>query len=275
MSRAGLTLNTLPTQVLEALGQARALSLLPQAMTSSVALVETDRGLRVVKRARGALFAGWLEQEHRALTALAGTGLPIPPPHALVRIEHGIVPECWLLIDHLPGRPLSEVLRNDLSLSLRAALLRAFGQTLAAIHATPAPPDVPRPAPSWIDFMLDEAAENLEHFSVDGTPELLARLQTSRPASVAPTLIHGDYTIDNVLVEGKRVTGIIDWPACAVGDPRYDVALATRRQDEAFDGRPRRDDLQAFFEGYGRADVFCAPDAQEVLDYFVGLYEFF
>lgn len=270
MSRAALTLSAFPSQVLEALGQVRALRPLPQGMTSGVALVETEQGLRVVKRARGALFAGWLEKEHRALTALAGAGLPTPAPRALVHIEQSIAPECWLVMDYLPGRPLSEVLRDDLPASERAALLRAFGQTLAAIHATPAPPGVPRPDPSWIDFMLDEAAENLEHFAVDGTPQLLARLQQNRPPAIPPALIHGDYTIDNVLVDDARVTGVIDWPACAVGDPRYDVALATRRQDEAFAGRWREHDLRAFFEGYGRA-----PETPDVLDYFVGLYEFF
>lgn len=270
MSRAGLTLSAMPSQALDALGRVRALRPLPQGMTSRVALAETDSGLRVVKRARGALFAGWLEKEYRALTALARTGLPTPAPRAFVFLPDLAVPEAWLVMDYLPGRPLSEILAEDPLPARRAALLRAFGETLAAIHATPAPEDIPRPAPSWLDHMLDEAGENLEHFNVDGTPELLARLRNHPPPAVAPALIHGDYTADNVLVDGDRVTGIIDWSGCAVGDPRYDVALATRPQEEAFDGRLRESDMQAFFEGYGRA-----PVAQDALDYFVGLYEFF
>lgn len=270
MSRAGLTLNNIPPQVIDTLGQVRALRPLPQGMTSRVALVETDNGLRVIKRARGALFAGWLEKEHRALTALAGAGLPTPVPRALIHIDNRITPECWLVMDYLPGQTLSEILEGNPRPARRAALLRAFGQTLAAIHATPPPEDVPHPAPSWLDYMLDEASENLEHFNVDGTPELLARLQNSQPAPVAPALIHGDYTIDNIPVEGDRVTGIIDWSGCAAGDPRYDMALATHPQEEAFDGQLRQGDMQAFFEGYGRP-----PEAQDVLDYFVGLYEFF
>jgi aminoglycoside phosphotransferase (APT) family kinase protein len=256
--------------VLDTLGRVRALRALPQGMTSSVALADTDGGLRVIKRARGALFAGWLEQEYRALTALTRTALPTPAPRAFVSLPDLPVPEAWLVMDYLPGRPLSEILNEDPPAPRRTALLRAFGETLAAIHATPAPPDIPRPTPSWLDHMLDEASENLEHFIVDGTPELLARLRNNPPPAVAPALIHGDYTADNVLVEGDRVTGIIDWSGCAVGDPRYDVALATRPQEEAFDGRLRQDDTRAFLEGYGRA-----PVAQDVLDYFVGLYEFF
>ena len=40
--------------------------------------------------------------------------------------------------------------------------------------------------------MLEEATENLEHFAVDGTPELLAHLRSTRPPPVATALIHGD-----------------------------------------------------------------------------------
>jgi len=270
LSRAGLTLNAIPAQVLEALGQARALRSLPQGMTSSVALVETDRGLRVVKRARGGLFAGWLEKEHRALTALSTTGLPTPKPLAFARTETGLVPESWLATQHLPGQTLADALSANPEPAKRTALLRSFGQALAAIHATPAPAQIPRPAPSWLDFMLEGAGENLEHFAVDGTAELLARLRANPPAPVAPTLIHGDYTIDNALVEDDRVTGVIDWSGCAVGDPRYDLALATRPQDGAFDGETRPADLEAFYAGYGGV-----PLSEAEASYFIGLYEFF
>ncbi len=273
MSRAGLTLDTLPAPVREALGQARALKTLPQGMTSRVALVKTDRGPRVVKRARGALYAGWLEKEYRALQALTPSRLPIPAPYAFVPMPAGVVPEAWLVRQHLPGRPLSDVLSDGPSPARRAALLRAFGQTLAALHATPAPAGVPHPAPSWVEFMLEEAGENLEHFNVDGTAELLGQLRAHWQAGalppIAPCLIHGDYTLDNVLVEDERISGLIDWAGCAVGDPRYDVALATRAEDEAFSGPQRAADLEAFFAGYG------SRPSLEHLDFFVKLYEFF
>ncbi len=273
MSRAGLTLDNLPAQVREALGQTRALKALPQGMTSSVALVETDGGARVVKRARGALFAGWLKKEYRALQALAGSPLPTPAPYAFVSMPAGIVPEAWLVMAHLPGRPLADALHDAPSPSRRAALLRAFGQTLATLHATPAPDDIPHPAPSWVEFMLEEAAENLEHFNVDGTAELLGQLRAHWQAGalppVAPCLIHGDYTLDNVLVDAERVTGVIDWAGCAVGDPRYDLALATRAEDDAFSGSQRAADLEAFFAGYGSRLHL------DDLNFFVNLYEFF
>jgi hygromycin-B 4-O-kinase len=37
-------------------------------------------------------------------------------------------------------------------------------------------------------------------------------------------LIHGDFGFDNVMSDGNRITGVLDWAECALGDPVYDVA---------------------------------------------------
>jgi hygromycin-B 4-O-kinase len=37
-------------------------------------------------------------------------------------------------------------------------------------------------------------------------------------------LVHGDFGSNNVLTDGHRITGVIDWSESAVGDPLYDVA---------------------------------------------------
>ena len=37
-------------------------------------------------------------------------------------------------------------------------------------------------------------------------------------------LIHNDYQLENVLTDGARVTGVIDWANALYGDPLYDVA---------------------------------------------------
>lgn len=37
-------------------------------------------------------------------------------------------------------------------------------------------------------------------------------------------LIHGDFGFDNVMADGQRITGVLDWAECGLGDPIYDVA---------------------------------------------------
>ena len=46
-------------------------------------------------------------------------------------------------------------------------------------------------------------------------------------AAVCPeerALIHNDYQFENVLTDGRRVTGVIDWANALYGDPLYEVA---------------------------------------------------
>ena len=170
-------------------------------------------------------------------------------------------------MDCLPGTSLCTALQGNLAPATRLRLLRAFGQVLAVIHATPVPFDLTRADRPWLDRMLDAAAYNLAHYHVDGSAELLERLQRDRPADVPATLIHGDFTLDNVLVAGDAVSGVIDWSGGDRGDPRYDIALAIRPEPEAFGHQA---DVEAFFEGYG-----SRPLSDDEYRYFNGLYEFF
>ena len=259
----------IPSVILAAIGPVLRLSKGAQGMTSTLVIAETAGGRFAIKHSSGVLYSGWLAREYRALTALAESGLAVPHPRAFTRDDNGIVPQCWLAMDYLPGIPIAVALAAEHSSARRANLLYAFGSALNAIHRTIPPVALPRYNAGWLEYMLEEAGENLEHFNVDGSPQLLARLRQTRPEAVTESLIHGDYTIDNVLVDGDVVTGVIDWAGGAVGDPRYDIALAIRQQAEAF-GAEHTGDLDAFFEGYGARAL-----SQKEFDYFNGLYEFF
>ena len=37
------------------------------------------------------------------------------------------------------------------------------------------------------------------------------------------SLVHGDYGLNNLLIEDERVTGILDWEHSHVGNPSYDL----------------------------------------------------
>jgi aminoglycoside phosphotransferase (APT) family kinase protein len=47
------------------------------------------------------------------------------------------------------------------------------------------------------------------------------------PAETEPALVHGDYKLDNVVVQrtadGPRVAAVVDWEMATVGDPRADL----------------------------------------------------
>ncbi len=60
----------------------------------------------MLKHSAEPLFARWLARERQVFHWLAQTALPVPHPHAFVEDAEGV----WLLMDYLPGEPLTEAL---------------------------------------------------------------------------------------------------------------------------------------------------------------------
>lgn len=258
----------IPVSIREWLGEITSLSTPVQGCTSHLEVIEAERGIFVLKQSAEPLFARWLAQEWQVLQWLAQTVLPVPHPRVFVE-DAGAV---WLLMDFLPGEPLTEVLSRT-SVGTRAPLMFSFGAALASIHATPSPPGMPvQTATEWLDAALKTGAMHLRDFHAlyadPELPELLARLRRERPAPALATLIHGDFTTDNVLVIEGRITGIIDWSGGAVGDPRYDLALAFDADQEEV--ALTAEERVAFYAGYGRD-----PLSKWEQQYFLDLYELY
>ena len=48
------------------------------------------------------------------------------------------------------------------------------------------------------------------------------------PDAARPTLVHGDFKLDNVMLDGEtaeKIVGVFDWEMCAVGDPLIDLGI--------------------------------------------------
>ncbi|CAM5689561.1 Aminoglycoside phosphotransferase (APT) family kinase protein OS=Streptomyces griseomycini OX=66895 GN=FHS37_004860 PE=4 SV=1 [Streptomyces griseomycini] len=68
-----------------------------------------------------------------------------------------------------------------------------------------------------------DASRNRELAGID---ELHAALGRDLPRSPAPTVVHGDYRLDNVLIgEDDRIKAILDWEMSTLGDPLTDLGL--------------------------------------------------
>jgi aminoglycoside phosphotransferase (APT) family kinase protein len=90
------------------------------------------------------------------------------------------------------------------------ALGTMFGRMQAAIHRTPLPATLHAIPERWMEW-----AGPVE-------PALRERLLGGAPHPAA--LLHLDYHPLNVMTDGARVTGVLDWPNARVGDPRADLA---------------------------------------------------
>ena len=171
-----------------------------QGMTSSVVLLKTERGNFALKRSARAPYLEWLKREAFVLNALATTHLPIPHVIAIDEQSDSVS----LLMTALPGEPLSELLRRGVSDEMRRDLLHQFGQTLSLIHNAQ-PPSILSSDRPWLQRILDEGRFNLEHgYAEEDAPPIEPVIATC-PAAIPEVLIHGDYTIDNVLINKNKI----------------------------------------------------------------------
>lgn len=193
--------------------------------SSAVAFVCGAGEALVLKRAAAAPYVGWLVTEAEVLRALADTTLPVPRVRGLVHDER----EAWLLVTRLSGEPLVDVLPR-VPAADRSRWFHQIGGLLASIHVTPVPPALcardatpwrPRPRP------------------VGSGREALRATHLDDPSVGSPrVLVHGDFTLDNVLADEHGPTGVVDWGGAGLGDPRYDVALALLSANEGATGAP-------------------------------------
>ena len=259
-------IDEIPIEITEYLNKINSIRFPRQGYTSDVGLIENNQGCYALKRTKGELFCSWLNREISVLNCLTNqTKLPVPKVKKFVEQENQR--QSWALLEFLEGETLRTALFTEKNNEKRQEMIFNFGAFLCQIHNTPCPKELIYEQ-KWIDQMLYQAEYHLENYKVDGNEKLLNIIKTNKPNDYKQTLIHGDFTIDNVLVSNGVITGVIDWGSGAYGDPRYDVSLAIRPKPNAFE---KEIDRVIFFEGYGEKII-----DDNVYDYFVnGLYEFF
>ena len=255
----------IPAAITDYLKNIKSIKFPRQGCTSDVGIIESTQGTYALKRAKGDLYCSWLDKEIVVLNCLSNqTTLPVPK--VIKYVKQAKLNECWALLEFIEGETVRAALSKEENKEQRRKILANFGAILAQIHATPCPGELRNT--HWLSRMLEEADFYLENYQVDGNKELLEKMKKTKPTSYVSTLIHGDFTIDNVLVSAGEITGVIDWGRGDFGDPRYDAALAVQPRTNIFDERV---DKELFFKGYGDNII-----DKNIYDFYVnGLYEFF
>ncbi|GIU93466.1 MAG: hypothetical protein KatS3mg011_2372 [Acidimicrobiia bacterium] len=167
------------------------------------------------------------EREFRLLERLARTGLPVPTP-LFFEPDGGRLGRAAFAMVRLPGEPVRRP-TPELARVLGAEL----GTFLARLHRLD--PDLVG-KPGGGSAMEATAAElanwwNRYLYVRPGAVPLLgalfAWLRRNQPErSLPPVILWGDPGIYNLLHDGGRVTGLLDWELWHLGDPLEDVAVA-------------------------------------------------
>ncbi len=231
-----------------------------QGWTSTVRQLSTSESKYILKSSSEERYRIWLKTEAQILKKLLHENIPIPKFHGFIEEE-----DCsHLIMSYEKGITLRKALATSTTLEEKCSLITSFGEFLHQFHES-SPIQSLQHDKSWLDEQLSIAEFYVGQGKTDGTKQLLEHLIANKPAPVQQTMIHGDCTIDNVLVTVGKVHRFIDVAGMTVGDPRFDEALAIRK----FKDHPEY--IQPFYEGYNRYKI-----THEELKYFdEGLYEFF
>ncbi|MEU5779093.1 phosphotransferase family protein [Streptomyces venezuelae] len=173
-----------------------------------------------------------MKREHRVIAALHPTDVPVPAPVLLCEDETVIGSPFYVMefVDGTPYRTAEELAPLGPERTREAVL--GLVDTLVDLHAVdPAAVglgDFGRPE-GFLDRQLRRWGKQLDasrNRDLAGIDELHAALGRSLPDSPAPTVIHGDYRLDNVLMgDDGRIRAILDWEMSTLGDPLTDLGL--------------------------------------------------
>lgn len=186
-------------------------------------------------------------REHRVMSALAGTQVPVPQMVLLER-DPEVLGAPFYLMAFVDGTVFrSEAQLSAVAPAAGAALADDLVDTLARLHAVDPGAvglaELGRPS-GYLARQVRRWTTQLaasHSREVPGLDELGRRLADTVPPDSASRIVHGDYKLDNVVVgDHSSVRAVLDWEMATLGDPLTDLVNAALWWDGVLDtdGRP-------------------------------------
>ncbi len=163
-----------------------------------------------------------LEARVQAVAAAAGT----PVPHVLVADNSAAaLGNPFLICEEVEGEPIARRIERQLEKAggqtARSRLLSQCAQALAAIHRA----DADDPELVTQDQLAEWRSRLDAMGDTTATFEWAFRwLAANRPAPSPPHLVHGDYRMGNLIVDGSDLAAVLDWELVHVGEVYEDLA---------------------------------------------------
>lgn len=223
-----------------------------------------------------------MAREHHVISALSQTDVPVPTTIGLCE-DLDVNGRPFYVMDFIHGTVLRDA---DVATQFGAERLkdvtRSLVDTMAKVHAV----DVDQVGLGNLgrkeDYIGRQLRRWMRQHDATGTAErpefarIHEHLSARIPDQPSAGLVHGDYRLDNCLVDDDAaVCAVLDWELCTLGDTRADVAqLLTywARPGDAFTpievaptmaaGFPERDQLLEWYQQSSGHDL-------EHLDFFM------
>jgi aminoglycoside phosphotransferase (APT) family kinase protein len=172
-----------------------------------------------------------IDREYRVMSALAGSGVPVPRQLAYCS-DRDVIGTEFIIMEHVAGRVFRDPQLSGLEPSDRAAIYDAMNVMLANLHGiditTIGLTDFGKPQ----DYCARQTARWTKQYRASETrpmaamEALIAWLPQHIPADQTAALVHGDFRLENLIIDAEqpKVVAVIDWELATVGHPLADLA---------------------------------------------------
>lgn len=202
-----------------------------------VDVADSEQGGRYVLRLSppGARPAGPADvaRQGRIMSALNRAGMPTPRIPAM-SAEPVIDGRPFVLMARIEGERIETAAAAQDQRALAASAIATLKRLQSVpVGQTGIGEEDPMPLQGELwrwGWLMQRAAPDL----TERAPELGVALAQSLPAERAPTLVHADYHMGNMLFRGSEIAAVLDWEIAEIGQPLIDlgclaVMVARRR----------------------------------------------
>jgi aminoglycoside phosphotransferase (APT) family kinase protein len=174
-----------------------------------------------------------MSREFRVISALYPAGFPVPRAYALCT-DDSVIGAQFYVMEFVDG--LIAVDPNEVGERFTEDDRRRIGEevvdVLVRLHSYKPDEiglgDFGKPQ-GYLERQVRRFSDQLEQIRYRETPELdelAGRLRRSIPAERASGIVHGDYRLDNaILNDDGKIIAVLDWEMCTLGDSLADLGL--------------------------------------------------
>ena len=220
-----------------------------------------------------------MAREHRIISALADSGVPVPAIVGLCEDDE-VNGAPFYVMDFVPGLVVRDVaIAEGVPVEVRGRMGVSLVEVLARLH------DVDLDAVGLSDLgrhggYIERQLKRWRTQFVDATTRDLPRvlevhdlLAARVPAQQGVGIVHGDYRLDNCMMSPDgEVAAVLDWELCTLGDVLADVAgMVAYGDTRATGGTPPPTSLEGFPSTDAVREMYAHHSTRDLahLDFYV------
>ena len=172
-----------------------------------------------------------VDREYRVISALAGSGVPVPRTYVLCTDE-AVIGSMFYVMERVDGRVLWDPLLPGMEPTERNAIFDEMNRVIAALHgidhAAIGLADYGKPG-NYFSRQIDRWTRQYKASATEpceAMDRLIEWLPGNIPAGDRTAIVHGDFRLDNMIFHSTepRVLAVLDWELSTLGHPLADFA---------------------------------------------------